>query len=397
MKKKLLWIADAVVQTGFSRVTHNVLQYLKEHWELHVLGINYVGDPHPYPYNIYPAALGGDAFGVGRTKALVQRVQPDVILINQDPWNIPPYLEEMPENGPPVVAYLPIDAPNQISGRALNSLDRAIAYTTYGRKQLVLGGYMGRCDVIPHGVDTVRYRPIDKHEARKHLQLDAKLPDDAFIVGNVNRNQPRKRLDLTVQYFTQWWVNAGQPRNAYLYVHAANRDIGINFLQLSKYYGVQQQLITTNPNMTPASVMKEEDMPYIYNAFDVQISTTMGEGWGLTQHEGMACGVPQIVPDYAALGEWCKDAARLVPCTTFKVAEQGINTVGGIADADAFAAAIHELYTHPDERTRLGAAALARATESRFQWSGIADLFHAVLLETALERQAAPVGIKGAR
>lgn len=395
---KLLWVGDAVVKTGFSTVTHRVLDVLKDKWDVHVLGVNYNGDPTPYQKTyggLYPAMLGGDVWGVQRINALVNGLKPDVVLIVNDPWNIPPYVNEIPD-GVPVVAYCPIDAPNQQAARHLNALARVIAYTGFGRKELVLGGYTGRCEIIGHGVDTDVFHPVDggRMAARKQLKLSKNLNEDSFIVGNVNRNQPRKRLDLTIQYWTQWWVNAGQPRNAYLYLHCSNNDIGWNVLQLAKYYGMQSQLIITNPNMGPMNNVSEHDLNLIYNAFDVQITTTMGEGWGLTQHEGMAAGTAQIVPEYSALAEWPKDAVRYVPVTSFGAHPQCINTIGGIADAEGFVAAIDEFYTDPSLRDSYGKLALARATEERFKWANVAEQFHAVLLETVLERQSQPVGVK---
>lgn len=391
--KKLLWIGDAVIQTGFARVTHNVIGHLIKSggWDVHLLGVNYRGDPHPYPYKIYPAVLGGDIFGVGRVDTLCRGLRPDAVFIINDPWLVRQYLDEIPPDIP-VIAYMPVDSPNQRSAKNLQRLTRAIAYTAFGRKELVLGGYGGPCDVIPHGVDTELYRPIPKGEAIAYLKLTEKIGEDSFIVGCVNRNQPRKRLDLTIQYWTQWWINAGQPNNAYLYIHASNRDIGWHITQLAEYYGIDRRLIITNPNMTPEHCLAEQHMPYVYGCFDVHLSTTMGEGWGLTQHESMACGVPNIVPEWSALAEWPKDAVRYVPCTSFAVTPQGINTIGGVPDMQATVDAIDELYRSPEKRLALSQAALARATEDRFQWPGIARQFHAAILETVLERRA-PAGI----
>ena len=53
---KILWYGDAVSNTGFARVTHSVLDHLKEDHEVVVYGINYQGDPHDYPFKIYPVS-----------------------------------------------------------------------------------------------------------------------------------------------------------------------------------------------------------------------------------------------------------------------------------------------------------------------------------------------------
>ena len=394
-KKKLFWIGDAVSQTGFARVTHSVLEHLRHKWEVHLLGVNYSGDPSPYQkqYNLYPAILGGDVWGVARVMPLVRAIKPDVILILNDPWNVAQYLQNIEANIP-VVAYLPVDAPNQMAGRALNTLQRAIAYTNFGRKQLILGGYTGRCDVIPHGVNPEVYRPMPKEEALNKLTLSQKVKPGSFIVGSVARNQPRKRLDLTIQAWTKWWINNGQPRNAYLYMHTTMQDIGWNVLQLATYYGINEQFIVTNPKMTLQNCLLEENMRLVYNAFDVQLHTSLGEGWGLTAHEGMACGIPQIMPKYAALGEWAEGAARFVPVTAYEVTPNAINTIGGVIDFNGTVEAIDELYKNEAKRTELGELALARAREPRFSWDAVAEQFHNILMETVTEGRQVPVGLE---
>lgn len=393
---RLLWVGDAVVQTGFSRVTHNVVGRLKNRgWDVAVLGVCYNGDPHGYDYPIFPAMLGGDSHGVGRIAGLIQQMKPDVVVINNDPWIIPDYYPGLPE-GVPVVAYMPVDAPNQGAAPSLGRV-RAVSYTQFGRRELLIGGYSGRCDVIPHGVDSELYRPLDRNECRKRLKLKNKNLSELFIVGNVNRNQPRKRLDLTIQAWAQWWINAGQPAEAHLYLHCANRDEGWNIFQLAKYYGIESQLIVTNTKMTVVNSLFEQEMPLVYNMFDVQLSTTMGEGWGLTTHEGMACGIPQILPRYSALGEWCDEAAHFVDVTSFAVTPRGINTIGGVPDVGQIVEAIDKFYREPDYRLAMAQKAFNRATETRFNWDSVATQFDELLIETVMERRSKPVGLEAAR
>ena len=76
---KILWYGDAVSNTGFARVTHSILNHLKEHHEIVVYGINYTGDPHQYPFKIYPAAghNAQDRFGIGRIQQIVEVENPD--------------------------------------------------------------------------------------------------------------------------------------------------------------------------------------------------------------------------------------------------------------------------------------------------------------------------------
>ena len=339
--RKLLWIGDAAVSTGFARATHHTLEVLRRTWEVHVLGINYQGDPHKWPYPIYPCWPGGDMFGLERTAPLVNQIQPDLVIIQNDPWNVGEYVKRIDKKAP-VVASMPVDGKN-CRGNSLNDLALAIFWTKFGLDEARKGGFHGLAEVIPLGVNTELYQPMDRLEARKTVGLPGL--EDAFIVGNVNRNQPRKRLDLSVEYFAEW-VKRNNLTNAYLFLLVApTGEMGYNVRQLMSYYGFNdknKRLILGEPPVGRG--LDEELMPSVYSSFDVQISTTQGEGWGLTTMEGMACGIPQIVPDWSALGEWCEDAVLKVNCSTHSVTPNYINVVGGLPDKEEFMRALDLMY-----------------------------------------------------
>lgn len=380
-KPRLLFAGDSpTAPTGFARVTENLLSRLKPEWAIGVLGINYMGDPHRMPYAIYPAHLGGDMWGYSRFNDLVTNTKPDVALILNDPW-IAAKFAEVDTPPVPLVAYMPVDAPHQPAAafRLLNKLSMAVFYTEFGLQEARLAGYEGQATIIPHGVETDVYRPIERGEALARLGLDKKLPDDVFIVGNVNRNQQRKRLDLTIMYFAKWVEQYNIPGNVRLLLHCARQDIGWDIESLADFFGVRQRLILSNTAQTSFGGMPEELMPYVYNAIDIQVSTTMGEGWSLTTHEGMACGTPQLVPEYSALGEWPRGAVRYAPVGGLLAYENMLSTLGGVVDCDAWINELDVLYRHKDMRDEYGRLALARATDPCFSWDVIAKQFDAVL------------------
>lgn len=382
--KKLLWIGDAVCDSGFATVTHSVLEHLHRRWEVKVLGVNYRGDPHPYPYPIYPAGVGGDQLGHKRLPQLWEQWQatgdtPDVVLINNDPWNVAQFLEH---NGQqlkwpcPVVAYLPVDGKNLRPSyvKSLNRLECAIWYTESGRKEAELGGYTGRSSIAPHGVDCKVFRRVDKQEARTIIGLGG-IPDDSFVVGNVNRNSLRKRLDLSIEYFAEWVNRYSVPR-AFLYLHAAREVDGWDLDQLAQYYKID--LILPH-GKTSFKGCQKAIMPYVYGSMDLHITTSMGEGWGLSSVEAAACGVPQIVPDFAALGEWAKPCSLTVPCRQSFTYPKGTNHIGMVPDKEAFVTALQEMYSNPQTREWSSQSGLQLAREARFDWSNVAAQFHEVL------------------
>lgn len=387
MRKKLLWIGDAECPSGFAKATSYILNVLKDYYDVTVLGLNFYGDPHHtngvrdlHPYPIYAAIVGGDYFGVGRLVWMCHLVRPDVIVIQNDPWNFTNYLDQLRGTefeDVPIVGIIAVDGKNIACGNELERLALGICWTEFGLNQLRQGGFTKPAVVIPLGVDPAHYHPGDLIEARKQIGLPTAL-NDRFIVGNVNRNQPRKRLDLTMKYFAEW-VHSRDVDDAVLFLHVAKTgDKGIYIEQLAKYYGISGRVLIVQPPTLYG--VSEEEMGAVYRSFDVQISTTQGEGFGLTTLEGMACGVRQIVPDWAALGEWARGGAELIPCTSTAIGPPYLNIIGGVADETLFVEALDRVYKdamngdrEPNER------AAAHALDPRFDWNHIGEMYRATI------------------
>jgi D-inositol-3-phosphate glycosyltransferase len=371
--RKLLWVGDAVCDSGFARCTHKTLETLRQTWDVSVLGINYRGDPHQYPYRIYPAyVVGGprDLMGYSRIIDVMARERPDVVVLQNDPWNIPGYIEQIKRirKPPVVVGAIAVDGKN-CRGRDLNGLDHVILWTEFAREEALKGGCIRSTSVVPLGVDLGIYKPLDKREARAHLPAQTR---DGFIVLNANRNQPRKRIDLTIRAFAQFFHT--NKADAYLYLHICpTGDIGVDADQLAAYYNLKGRLLLESPGVYEA--LSEEDLAMTYQASDVQMSTTQGEGWGLTTMEGMACGIPQILPDWSALGEWAKPAALMVPCTGTTTTIGGVNAIGGVPDETAVVNALQSLYDSRSRREELSKRGLALVQQPQFRWENIGARF----------------------
>jgi D-inositol-3-phosphate glycosyltransferase len=378
-KRRLLWVGDAGVATGFERCTRRMLPEVSKKFDVHVLAIGYDGDPHTMkddagrPYELYPAVTGGDGLGIGRMTELIGKLGPSVCVIQNDPWNFPRYL---PRAGNcPVVGIVAVDGKN-CRGTMLNGLASAIFWTQFGAEQARLGGYSGPTAVVPLGVDLDIYRPLDKAAIRERMQLPQilaarGLPEDTFIVGVVGRNHLRKRLDLTVRYFAEW-VHSRKIADAALWVQQApTGDSAFDLLQLGHYYHIADRLILPHVDSKSLQGVPEPVLARIYNVFDAMLTTTQGEGWGLPCMEGMACGVPQIVPDWAALAEWTQEAVLRVPCTTFAATPGGVNVIGGIADELMTIGALDRLYRDKEACTELTRAGLALVSLPEYRWPAI--------------------------
>lgn len=387
---KILWVGDSPrCSTGFARCTAAACGALHAAGhEVVVLGINDFGDPLPSDYPIFPAMNfmdgGRDMFGVGRLPRLVERMRPDVVVLLADPWNVRGYVKALTDAKitplPTLVGWLAVDACNQV-GHECNDLYAAVTWTEFGAQELHRGGYGGLTPVVGLGVDHSTFYPRPQAECRAEVLKAVTIPDDAFIVGVVGRNQVRKRLDLTVYYFHQW-ISRHHVDNAYLLLHVApTGDRGVDLQSLCNYLGISDRVLIRTPNIGHG--VTDDYLALTYNCMDILATTTQGEGWGLQVSEAMACGIPCLVPDWSGLGTqggWPKGAAISVPCTNIALtAPQNslLYTVGGVPDCGTFIQELQALYSSPLHRQAYRQRGLRRA--STLSWERTGQEFLTVL------------------
>jgi len=196
MNPNHLVIADHYVHSGFARVAEAICARLKSDWDISVMAFNFAGQPTHYGYDVFPARLYGDELTT--FKKVTAEVKPDIIFVLADPWVTAEfvYLAKNEDNKGtigkiPMVAYMPVDAKNQNRNvcAVLNKLDLSIFYTRFGLLQCSLAGFAGKSCIIPHGVDTALYRPLDKAECRKNAGLNLpKYPTHKDICKGAKRS-----------------------------------------------------------------------------------------------------------------------------------------------------------------------------------------------------------------
>lgn len=286
-KMKLFTISDMGVSTGFARVMESIIQHFPESWEIHSLGINYKGDPHETRAKIYPAIVGGDVYGFGRVRKLLDKIKPDKIFILQDSWIICEYLKLFtPAEMAITTLYTPVDArpflPRWL--KDFSSCENVVTYTEYGKQVLLEANPDLEVKIIPHGVDKTKFFPIEQDKARNYIntyKTTNLLTPDLFIVLNANRNQPRKRIDIALAGFA---IFAKDKKNVRYLHHAGIEETGWNVVELSKRFDTLDKLILTSKELSPINAVSDEVLNLVYNAADVGLNTSTGEGWGLCVH-----------------------------------------------------------------------------------------------------------------
>lgn len=230
-KIKLMIHGDAVVPTGFSRVLHSIVENLpKEVYDISWLGINYYGDPHTFPYRIYPASTRGDIWGMNRIKEVLQREKPDILLILNDIWVIYKILEELKgfQGLPKIVTYFPVDGMDYTKEwfKEFGVVDKTVVYTQFAKNVVEACGARNiNISIVPHGMSTDLFYPIrrPKQEIKALVYPNIDEFTDSFIILNANRNQPRKRIDIFLEAFKLFSEN--KPINIKAYCFTAETPV----------------------------------------------------------------------------------------------------------------------------------------------------------------------------
>lgn len=396
-KPRILWSGDIVARTGFARVTENLITRLKDKYEIVVLGNNWWGDPNPFQedFKMFPSSnrFATEPFGVQRIREITERVRPDIVFVNNDAWIVNQLYDQIRDFHEQklfkFVAYMPMDSYgwtgclNQFS----NAWDGIYVYTKFGAEEFKLSGINKEVGVIPHGITDGQFFPMDKAEVRKKLSI----PEDCFVVFNGNRNQARKRIDITIDAFAQFAV--GRP-DTKLYLHMGLKDQGWDIMPLfgremrKRGMDPNGRIIMSTQGSQPPSVPVEM-LNMIYNSADVSVNTCKGEGHGLVNHESAACGVAQVVPNHTSLKEIFEGAAPLID-NCFMDVDMNYNRDMPVPSAEHLAEILTDLYEDRDLLKQVGADCFQRATCAKYQWDNIAkqfeEVFNAVLQPEEVEK-----------
>lgn len=331
MSKYILAYMDFMSITGFSNVSHNVLDrmtpFLKANdIKVDMFALNF-GLKEDFDYNEQIKVLNPLKFE-GTTKDPYSRMgllrvlavgAYDLLWMMNDVSVISPMMvhvdklrvKKEKEGRTPfkVLFYTPIDSyPIPSHFPPLKNIEQIVTYTEYGKKAMdecfekMVVKPVSKIDIIPHGMDTKVFQPLNN---KKELREKYKLPTDAFLFGNINKNQPRKDLGTTLIAFAK--VKKQNPKEKYaLYLHCYHSDpSGINLYRACERLDLEVGKDVFFP--TDAKYINAEytqaDMNELYNCLDVFVNTTMSEGWGLSLTEAMCVGLPIVCPLHTSLKE----------------------------------------------------------------------------------------------
>jgi glycosyltransferase involved in cell wall biosynthesis len=379
--------------SGYSKISYGLLRELAKVPHLEIVHFGIQSSPtikfkRAYPSNITVYDIttlektkeGG--FGYSLLPEIIKKEKPDVVFLYNDIGVINRYID--------AVAPLRKDIPFKIWTYldqvyecqfpqnleiAQKETDRFFTFTKEWRDILKQQHITRPIDVLLHGYDASLFPTISKEEARKQMNI----PQDTFLFISLNRNQPRKRLDLLIMAFVELITkHPGKPLFLMCVCDKGDKNGGFPLFEIFRreldIRGYPVEKFVNRLLITPKEMSYQDlEIGRFYRIADVGLSTADGEGLGLCSFEQMGQGVPQVLTNVVGHREYAKpDNSILVDATFRGYLPLCMSNLGGetkSVDYKEFAKAM-ETYVF-NEELRILHGANAKQTVEQYTWPSV--------------------------
>jgi D-inositol-3-phosphate glycosyltransferase len=211
--------------------------------------------------------------------------------------------------------------------------------------------------LVPCGVDTRRFRPVERSKARTELSL----PNKSTIVY-VGRLVPRKGVDALIEAF------ALLPRYLDAQLVVVGGEPGVEVSPEASRLSALAEGLGVREKVTFTGSRPQEELRYYYSAANVAVTVPHYEPFGMTPLEAMACATPVV-------------GSRVGGIKT-SVADGETGYLVPPKNPEALADRLLHLLSNETLCDRMGHAARRRIKE-HYTWERVAYLAAAVFSEVA--------------
>lgn len=355
-KKKLLTWHDFLSPTGFSTVAQNLLDGLENEYDIEICAINYyVGDKYDTnKYFVHPNKNDKDRLNIETLFKRAKESTPDLIFLFQDIFNIDRIIKDLKKASPTskIVSYFPTDgSPSSvIYNNIFNYSDYLIFYSEWAQKVIKPSKNIKKPhSILYHGVNFNDFFPIpDKgiSKLRESINWDGK-----FVMSLVAKNQPRKQIESTLRTYSMFVKGynecddcghkmpisqplcelcssekvqtKGTPKedtvlylhtdlNAPIYGQGPTHNLSVKAMNFGFTHEDISEKGAIAFNVEDLSKVGVNILNQLYNASNLHVTSTVGEGCGLPLIESMAVGTPSLAPKHSAIPEMLESTGRMI-------------------------------------------------------------------------------------
>lgn len=345
-------------------------------------------------------------FGAWRFDPVCLSFKPDIVLSYRDPWmddwiqssSLRKYFHWL---WMPTVDSAP-QRPEWIE--TFSKCDAILSYSEFGGEVLKQQGKerINWIGCASPGIDPNSYKPIPKAKHRTEMGIDP----DCFIVGTVMRNQKRKLFFELMKSF-RIFLDKSPPDIAaktYLYLHTSYPEkVGWNipngilennlggkvmmtyvckschkfFTQAFQNAMCKCKFCSQMTAVCPTvgHGLPVEDLPKIYNLFDIYVQYAICEGFGMPQIEAAACGIPIAATDYSAMHDVLKFTKGYpIPVRTF-FREMETNAERAYPDNTELANILIKFFNQTPTERMQQSIQVRKNTIERYNWDKTAKVW----------------------
>ena len=405
-RKKILFQSDfALAKTGFGRNAKSLLSYLYSTNKYDIVhyccGLQWSNPQlQRTPWRAFgalpddekeldqlnrdPNQARAASYGSYYLDRIIKQEKPDIYIAVQDIWGIDFALKHDWYKDINSVLWTTLDSlpilPSAVE--AAKKTDNFWIWSDFATKALHKMGY-------PH-VKTVHGAVEDKHfhklngSRRLELRKNFAIPENAFVIGFVFRNQLRKSVPNLLEGYKKW-KDANKPsRPTFLLLHTHFSE-GWNIHRLADEYGIDKAEILTTyicrncwqmnimpfrgqdiacPNcraeksLTTTNVstgVSEDQLNEVYNLMDVYCHPFTSGGQEIPIQEAKLTELITLVTNYSCGEELCHPDAESIPLDWSEYREHGTEFKKASTDPKSIARAINKVYTmKPNKAAKMG-------------------------------------------
>ena len=324
------------------------------------------------------------SYGAHLVDKVVNDEKPDVYLAVQDIWGVDFAIEKSWFNKISSVIWTTLDSLPILQSAITNApkIKNYWIWSNFATKAMHKLGYSHVKTL--HGCleDKDFYRLSDFE--RNQLRKKNNIPQDAFIIGFVFRNQLRKSVPNLLQGYALWKKQNPEIKNTYLLlhthwgegwnIHKLAQEIGVNPQEIlttyvckncgeyevktftgqdlnCKYCGAEKSQITTNVGLG----VTETQLNEIYNFMDVYCHPFTSGGQEIPIQEAKLTELITLVTNYSCGEEMCEIEANSLPLEWNEYREHGTEFIKASTYPESIAKQLNIVYKmQPHKRLEMG-------------------------------------------
>ena len=306
--------------TGYAKIGYELTQHLLNDFEVLYLGFQKTNlnacedreiDNRITDFDLASLAPNSPGnFGFSAIPKILEDEKPDYLMIYNDCSIITEIIKNNQDYKGKIIAYLDVvyEYQNEDMIKYIrDNVYKTYVFTEYFRTHLIdyHGFQPDKIGVIPHGLNKINLyeNPRERFNMNK----------DDFIVLNINRNSYRKRLEVTIKSFCEFWIKTDFDNRVKLQLSChLNTPDGLDIIRFLKIlafeYKIEFEKLTSCINITSKPMSLPQDViDNYYQVANVVTSSSLGEGFGMLAFEGAYYGKHIISTDLPAHKEFLFD------------------------------------------------------------------------------------------